>query len=93
MVEVVIGRKSWKLVDFSLLMDVERRNCDVPETLAQKTGTNLASVRFRRYDKILEITLSVVFQSLRLTSFPGLPQSDREVAKRQYFKMFYAVNA
>ena len=58
----MIGSKSWKLVEFSLLMDVERRNYEVPETLAQEPGTNLASVMFRRYDKIMEITLSGAFQ-------------------------------
>ena len=73
MVEVVIGSKSWKLVDFSLLMDVERRNCEVPETFAHKPpATNLASVLFRRYDKIMEITLLAVFQSPRPNVIPSI---------------------
>ena len=38
MVEVVIGSKSWKLVDFSLLMDVERRNCESAGDPRSKTG-------------------------------------------------------
>ena len=57
MVQVVIGNISWRLVDFRLLMDVEMRNCEVTETFAQRPATNLASVLFRRYDKIMEIIL------------------------------------
>ena len=57
MVEVVIGNTSWKLVDFSLLKDVEMRNYEMPETFAQRPATNIASVLFRRYDKITEIIL------------------------------------
>ena len=81
---MVIGNTSWKLVDSSLLMDVEMRNCEVPETFAQRPATNLASVQFRRYDKIMEIILLGV-QSLHPTSFLRLPQSDGEVAKIQFF--------
>lgn len=92
MVQEVIGNTSWKLVDFSLLMDVEMRNCEVPETFAQRPATNLASALFRRYDKIMEIILLVVFESLRPTSFLRLPQRDGEVAKRQSVRVFYAVD-
>ena len=54
---MVIGNTSWKLVDFSLLKDVEMRNYEMPETFAQRPATNIASVLFRRYDKITEIIL------------------------------------
>ena len=57
MVEVVIGNTSWKLVDSSLLMDVEMRNYEMPETFAQIPAANIASVLFRRYDKITEIII------------------------------------
>ncbi len=88
MVQVVIGNTSWKLVDFSLLMDVRSAG----DVRSQDRLLILASVLFRRYDKIMEIILLGVFQSLRPTSFLRLPQSDGEVAKSQFFGVFYAVD-